>query len=545
MLWLISPVQAQQTIRPEVDPGQVQKRIPLPSERLEPPEPLRLPAAPEASPPAGKLHFVLTGVVLDGNTVFDAAALASTYENYLARDIDVSAIGTILQRITAKYRDQGYFLSRAVAPPQSIDRGILRIKVIEGYVERVTFRGAMPDEARLRPYLDRVTAGRPLRLDTLERAILLVNDLPGLHVAPSLEPVNEQAGAYELVLRLDYRPVAGFASLDNRGPDSLGPWEAQLSASAHSLLDSLDRAQLSFFTVPAEPRELISTELFYQHPVGSDGAEAALSVARSDLRPQGNLAPFALKGTAMRYVARLAYPLIRRREQSLWLGGMFDVFDSREHEQGALLFDDRLRVLRALVNYSINDGLGGANAFYGEASQGLIILGASRTGAANLSRSNGHPDFTKAAVTATRQQALGGNWSVQLGLAGQKAAEPLLTSEQFPLGGSRFGRAYDPAEVTGDDGLAGSLELRYGRSLGNAWFSSYQIYGFYDLGTVWNMAVSDAARRQSLASLGGGVRITLMRGVMGAIELARPLTRTPAPEGNKAVRIFGSLSASF
>src|SRR5712671_7668774 len=78
-LWLMSPVQAQQTIRPEVDPGQVQKRIPLPSERREPPEPLRLPTPPEASPPAGKLHFVLAGVVLDGNTVFDAAALASTY----------------------------------------------------------------------------------------------------------------------------------------------------------------------------------------------------------------------------------------------------------------------------------------------------------------------------------------------------------------------------------------------------------------------------------------------------------------------------------
>src|SRR6266446_2284740 len=61
-LWLMSPVQAQQTIRPEVDPGQVQRRIPLPSERQQPPEPLRLPATPEANPPAGKLHFVLTGV---------------------------------------------------------------------------------------------------------------------------------------------------------------------------------------------------------------------------------------------------------------------------------------------------------------------------------------------------------------------------------------------------------------------------------------------------------------------------------------------------
>ena len=544
MLWLMPSAAAQQVVRPEVDPGLVQKRIPLPEPRNAPPAPLAVPT-PSAMPPEGALHVVLTGVVIEGNTVLDAAALASTYEDELAHDVDLPAINLILQRITAKYRAEGYFLSRAVAPPQSLARGILRIKVIEGYVERVTFSGADRRARRLGPYFADVTAARPLRLATLERAILLVNDLPGLHVAPALTPIDEEAGRYALTLALDDRRFAGFAALDNHGPKSLGPWEAQASASAQSLLDDFDRALVSIFTTPAEPRELVSTELRYEHPLGSAGTRAALSVARSDVRPEGNLAPLDLKGTALRYLALISHPLLRSRAETLWLSSTLDVLDSHQHQQGAPLFNDHLRVLRAALDYSGSDALGGVNEAYGEASQGLAILGASRADTALLSRSNGHADFTKFAVTTTRQQTLGGDWSAQLGLAGQKANTPLLVSEQFPLGGARFGRAYDPAEIVGDDGLAGSLELRFGRSPQQPWLRSYQIYGFYDLGAVWNMGVSDATRHQSLASAGGGFRFFLPHDVVATLEITRPLTRIVAAEGDKPVRVLTSLSASF
>jgi hemolysin activation/secretion protein len=544
-LWAFSPVYAQQVVRPEVNPGLVQKRIPLPEPRQEAPAPLTVLEPPAAAPTASGLHFILSGVVIEGNTVFDNAALAAAYEDDLARGIDLNAVTRILDRITAKYRAAGYFLSRAVAPPQSLKRGVLRIMVIEGYVERVTFSGADTRSERLRPYLAAVIDSRPLRLATLERAILLVNDLPGLHVTPTLEPIDEDAGSYALTLQLDDRRVAGFAALDNHGPKSLGPWEAQASASVHSLLDDFDRAQLSAFTTPMEPRQLLSSELRYEHPLGSAGTRLALSAARSDLRPEGTLAALDIKGTALRYVAQLSHPLIRSRAQSLWLSGTFDVLDSREHEHSVPLFNDRLRVLRAALDYIGSDELGGVNEAYGEVSQGLTILGASRADSPLLSRSNGHADFTKFAATATREQAIAGDWSVLLGLAGQKATVPLLVSEQFPLGGARFGRAYDPAEIAGDDGIAGSLELRFGHSPLQPWLRSYQIYGFYDLGAVWNMGVSDATRRQSLASAGGGFRLFLPHDVVGALEIARPLTRIVAAEGDKPVRVLVNLSASF
>ena len=59
------------------------------------------------------------------------------------------------------------------------------------------------------------------------------------------------------------------------------------------------------------------------------------------------------------------------------------------------------------------------------------------------------------------------------------------------------------------------------------------------------MGVSDATRHQSLASAGGGFRLFLPRDVVATLEIARPLTRIVAADGDKPVRMLASLSASF
>jgi hemolysin activation/secretion protein len=490
--------------------------------------------------------FVLAGVVIDGVTAFDQARLAPLYEELLARKIGAAEIETTLQAITATYRAQGYFLSRAVALPQSVADGILRITVIEGYVELLAIAHARSgDERRLRSYFGGITEKRPLTLAALERSILLVDDLPGVHIVPSLRAIDESAGTYELVLTVAYRDVTGFVSTDNRGPDTLGPWEAQATGGVNSLLIPHDRLALNLFTVPNRPRELISVGTNYDVPLGGGGMRLVLSATRTEVKPEGNLTSLALDGTALHYVAQVNHPLIRTRGESLWLHGSFDVLNSKEDELGALLFDDALRVLRAGLAYSRVDGWGGVNDLSLDASRGLGILGASHAGGATLSRANGNAVFTKFSANAARTQALGGNWSAQLVLSGQKAMGPLLISEQFALGGPAIGRGYDPAEITGDDGAGGVFELRYGGAIESRLIRSYQIYGFYDAGAVWNMGVSDATRRETLASLGGGLRLQLPYQLSASLEIARPLTRIVAAEGDKPVRVFASLSAAF
>ena len=538
--------EAQQAARPDIDPGQVQKRIPPPSAPAAPAPELRLPTPAPVSPGA-PLHFVLTGVVIDGASVFDAAALAPTYEAYLARRIDLGDVEKILAAITGKYRAAGYFLSRAVARPQPLALGILHVTVIEGYVRKLVFRGAdAGEQAQLAPYFAGIAGRRPALLPPLERALLLANDLPGMRVAASLESADEAQGAYDLVLRVRPQRVSAFASLDNRGSESLGPWQAQVSAGVNSLLVPFDRLQLSLFDTPNHPSEVVSPELFYDTPLGSAGTRLALSVARTRLLPGGSLKADDFDATAMRYSARASYPLLRSRARSLWLGTGFDLLDSAEKSSSVPVFDDHLRVLRASATYADKDEIGSTDLAQLELSQGLGVLGASHPSAAGLSRSNGRADFTKLVGSLTRQQLIGAHWGAQLALAGQKASAPLLVPEQFALGGLPFGRGYDPAEIAGDDALAGSLELRYGRTVDSELLSFWQLYGFYDLGTIWNEASNGAVPgRSSLASVGAGIRVTLARGVPMSLEIAQPLTRRVALENGKPLRVFFSMSASF
>lgn len=540
--------EAQTPIRPETNPGQVQKRIPQPGQVIRPLPQLRVPApvlAPSA--PAVPLSFVLTGVVIDGAKAIKVAALAPAYEDYLARKIGAADIETILDRITDRYRRAGYFLSRAVAPPQPLRLGILHVTVIEGYVRRVVFPGLDPArKARLSSYFTAVLDQRPLTLARLERALLIVNDIPGLHIDPKLKPVQGQPAAFDLVVHVKRRRLSGFASLDNLGTESLGPWQAQLSGGINSAITAFDRLQVSVFDTLNHPSELLSTELFYNTPIDHAGTRLMLSVARTHLLPGGRLAPLDVRATAMRYAARMIYPLLRGRERSLWLGGGFDVLDSTEESAGVPLFDDHLRVLRASVNYVGNDAAGNSNLAAFQFSQGLGFLGASRAGSSDLSRSNGRSDFTKFEGRLTREQVLAAHWGAQFAVAGQKSLQPLLISEQFALGGATFGRGYDPAEIAGDDALAGSVELRYGRLLTNLIVRSYQLYGFYDIGRIWNIdPESTTPRSQSLASLGAGLRLALQHHINASIEIAKPLTRIVAAENGKPLRVFITLSAAF
>src|SRR5207245_713140 len=91
---------------------------------------------------------------------------------------------------------------------------------------------------------------------------------------------------------------------------------------------------------------------------------------------------------------------------------------------------------------------------------------------------------------------------------GQLASGRLLLSQQFYLGGLSFGGGYGSAEISGDNGIAGSFELRFDQKLNYRYWSGYQLYSFVDAGAAWNdgFGINDGL---ALTSAGGGVRFFL------------------------------------
>lgn len=90
---------------------------------------------------AKKIKFKLNGIILEGNHVYSNQQLKMLYQNKLHKEISVAQLFDIVQSITNYYRNNGYILSRAILPPQHVKNGVVKIRVIEGFIENVNVIG--------------------------------------------------------------------------------------------------------------------------------------------------------------------------------------------------------------------------------------------------------------------------------------------------------------------------------------------------------------------------------------------------------------------
>ena len=545
LLYALQPAMAQQGGSGATDPGQVERRITPPVAPSQPIGDISVPEPSAVTPAPGAAvdTFILAGVEISGSSAYTPGALSFAYEEFLSREISRDEINEILGRITTKYRDDGYMLSRAVAGLQIIEYGLLRVRVIEGYIEQVKFSGANPGGQRLlQDFSDKITANQPLKLAALERYLLLMSDASGLAVTPSITALDEQRGTYLLNIELRHRPVDGFFNLDNRGTTAVGPLQALAGVNFNSLLGQLERTRLSVLTIPATPEELRYIEIFHEEILSAEGARASLAFSRVivDAGEAGTDSKENNRGT--RIVAGLSYPFVRSRQTNV--GGQMN-FDALNSDKNAAtqVFDDRLRVLRLAGWLDHVDDLGGTSWLTIEASKGLDILGATDEKSTRVSVEGGRSEFYKFKLDAARLQELAENWSLYFDMSAQASPQTLLSSEEFSAGGKRFGRAYNPAAISSSDGAAAAAELRFDSPLKPEWIRRIQPYGFYDIATVWGVSLA----KDSIASAGGGIRMGLPYNLDADLVFAVPLTRqiTPGEDGDRDPRIFFNVLGRF
>lgn len=532
---------AAQEVPSSVDPGQIEKRFDVtPRQREgEAPEIVRPEAAPEAVSAAPEV-FTLSDVKIEGVTVYGPGEFAPLYRDLLGKEVRLSDLEAVAKEITARYQRDGYVLSRAAAP-QRKDGGTVVIRAIEGFIGQVAIEGEVKgDAALLEAYGDKITADRPTRIANLERYVLLISDLPGVTIRPLLEPIDEKAGAYKLILEMTQRSVTGFLQADNRGSNFIGPFQLWAGAGFNSLFGLYDFSRLRFITTP-DAHELIFFDAAHTEPVGSEGTKVTVSGSYSTAAPGHTLERYDIRSRSIYGELQVTHPFVRSRHLDVYGTARFGYRNSVSDQQGVRAFEDRLRVLRAGTVVSFDDEADGRDWLSAEVSQGLGILGASRSNSRMTSRPGADSGFTKFTLDLSRYQRIAESWGVLVLAAGQAASGKLLAAEEFGLGGERIGRAYDAAEITGQDGLGTRLEIQRDFWPKDFPVTQVQLYGFYDIGAVWN------GRRQSLSSAGGGVRAQLEHGVFAYVEVAKPLTRSVLGEGTegKEPRLFFVVRADF
>ena len=533
-------------IPPRAEPGQIERY-------------LQAPAAPRIPrngpvfngdfhvPPdeAGELSLVLGSVAIEGSTVYSDEDLASLYEERLGREIALAEVFGIADAITARYRNDGYILSRAILPPQTIEDGAVKIRIVEGYIDKVRIEGEVRGErALLDAYAAKIVSSRPLFIGDLERYLLLIDDLPGISSEAVLNPSKDTPGAADLVILVEESRRDGFVRIDNRGTRFNGPGQLWLGAGLNSLAGDHDRAAARFVTADRRKRELTYLEVGYERQIGADGNKLHLQFTRTDSEPGHTLRVLEIESKSRSFRMGFVSPLIRSRVENLSLHADFVARNSETTIFDNRLSRDRVRFVGLGALYDTADRFGGVNMFGLHLDRGLNILGASEKGSTDLSREKGRADFTRLRLNASRLQRLGERWSLLADFRSQLATSKLLASEEFGLGGEGCGRAYDPAQVTGDEGVCFLAELRYGHNLGARGLAGYQLYGFYDAGRVWREDAGALEKEADLSSVGLGVRLNFTEWLSGSLEAAWPLVREANMKAASR-RGFFNLTARF
>jgi hemolysin activation/secretion protein len=538
---------AQQANQPGFDPRQPEKYFDNQTEResLSRP-PVKLPTI--GRPNTGgdtKPQFVLRGINVSGAHAIPRNRIAALYQPYLGKTVSQADLAAIAGAISDLYRADGFHLSRAIVPPQDIADGRVQIRVIEGAIVQADLKGDGAEQFGIRPMLGPVLAEQPSRLETLERQLFLINGRPGVRITDTaLEEIGGPTGRFRLTVYLKTWHVFTSFGLDNLGSSSVGPWQTYATGAFNSYLTPGDTLAVNLSTIANDPRELGFARLSYDAPVGVDGVRLGASALYSAVRPgDARRLDSDITTTEAFEVRASTVPIMSQSSAlTLTLAGTFG--NVAEHDLYGPWYNDHIRTASLTADYRLQDRFGGTNLATLTYRQGLDIFGASHFDDDLLSRAGASSDFSILNLWFIRYQTLNDAWSLKLSAASQTASRPLFTSQQFYLGGAAFGRGDGAAGISGDNGLAGSLELRFDQKLNFRYWSGYQLYAFGDAGAVWNdgYQLSDGL---ALTSAGVGVRFFLPEDLQADFGVAVPLSYRAPDNERRSPRFLFTLSSAF
>jgi hemolysin activation/secretion protein len=481
-----------------------------------------------------EVHFKLNDIRITGAVSLSADRFRPLYANLIGKTITLSDILDVADAIEKEYRAAGFVLVRAYVPPQHVKDGVFTIRISEGFVADTSIEGgSAATRALVKAYLEPVLRDKPLRLHTIERAMLVANDIPGVQAVGVLRPSANVPGASDLVVTITAPTITGSLGVNNRGSHLSGLWTVTGVAAYNDILGN-DALTANATVDPIHARQY-GGQLKYAMAIGDDGLVGSIFGAASHGAPAGSLGAIDVRTDSWAVGPRLTYPLIRTRDETLSFDGGFTVQDAHVNILGTKISHDQWRVADLAVTYLRNDFLEGNWAATLDVAQGLPFLGATSNHSPDLSL-GGHTNFTKLTGLVHYTAPLFDAFSFAATAQGQYAFNPLIEGEQILFGGTNIGRGYEPGAITGDRGLGGSAELRYDtRMFADYYVEDLQPYIYLDGARTWNIPRPQEAGlfKQSIASTGAGLRFFFPQSIYADVEVARTLSPVPGSDHDR------------
>lgn len=287
------------------------KPVPLPTPDLP------MIGSPVLAPPLEVLPSGLTveikGFVFGGNQTIPAKQLQHLVSNNLGQRLSLAELENLAQRVTQHYRSQGYFVARAYIPAQEIEAGVIRIQVVEGSYGAFRLKNeSLVNDEVLQGFFRPLKREGIVSLNSLEQALRLINDTPGVRVTGADVAPGQQVGSSDLVLGMAATSgITGSVLFDNYGSAYTGKNRVSFNLDVNSPSRQGDRISLG--GLATSTGDLINVRTAYSILIMPNGLRGEASLGRTQYALGGTYSTLDAKGTANVMDVTLSYPRVSTR----------------------------------------------------------------------------------------------------------------------------------------------------------------------------------------------------------------------------------------
>lgn len=474
---------------------------------------------------AAEARFAVRSFTIEGELPISrerALAILTPYAGDSVRLEDLQSAATALE---AELVSSGYSFYRVVVPPQSLE-GTVALRVLPFRLNRITVSGNRHfSTENVLSSLPALRSGASPNVAAIGRNRAAANE----HPSKALDITFRQSDAPDSVdaeVKVQEQPPLGFfVGVNNTGERRTGSWRATAGVQYTNLWDRDHAITATYTTSPEKTSDVQQYGFYYRMPFYSVSGALTLFYAYSDVNT-------GLVANAFEVSGRGRFGGIHWR-QHLTPTGPY----SHSIEAG---LDDRFfdnNVVFGGTQLGVDVRSRPVNlTYHGRYDAADASLGGSLQYARNVS---GGADNNDAAYAANRAGASSGwdawrygidgqwrlaPWVLALRVRGQYSDEPLIPGEQFGLGGATSVRGLREREVTGERGIAFSVE-----ALRPLPWEGVTALVFADGGEVRAVGPTPGLpSRQGAFSLGAGLRFSLARRLFASLDVAQVIDGTTA-----------------
>jgi hemolysin activation/secretion protein len=477
-----------------------------------------------AEPPT----FQLNELRVLGNSVLAPISIQKLLSSYLGPERTLQDVESARAVLENEYHAQGYGTVYVDIPEQTVAAdGIVRLHVTESRLRHPAITGTRYFSNRqIRTALPQAADNIVPNLPKLQAEINAVNAVTAdRQVAPVLK-AGPSPGTVDLALKVQDRlPLHLVAEVNNQYTADTTKLRASLALSYDNAFARQDSLSLQYQTAPQDTREVAVFAASYVARLSDSQNRLSLAYVDSSSRV-ATIGDILVRGKGKNYNLDLIRSL--QASSSVLAAATVGLHYKQSVQGVSLSANESLEtpVTYTLLQASYNVSLFGEQRIWSFApslSFGLPGLGASRAESADKCYGC-KPNFSVVRVDSGVRQKLPLGLSLSLQASGQYSVDPLVSNEQFLLGGIHSVRGYLEAEELGDIGIRGSVELHATKLVPVLWGLSIDPYVFYDAGRVSYQQPSPGQGRSSaLQSTGLGIDLQGWKHFNSTLVLGKPL----------------------